>query len=593
MQRHGTPALIALDTYQRDDNDGFMDTAERREFVRTHRTCIFGYNRRDDGPAMTVVYYVVDCDDLLISTMAARAKAAAVRRNPKVSLCVLDEQWPVTYLQVYGDAVLEEDFGQAVDVMCRVIDLMADSDVSSAKRAEVESMCRKEDRVVIRVTPYATFATPPRHVYQGEDIDTLTHFTSSSQPWLANLAGNPLAARHDGAEGEVLVEEHEVRGQAAAEGTGDAGQAHDASRCGAGRGGNLSDWQAGRGDGVVNHVRHGRGGAGDGAGTLGAFGQARYSAGDGDRLLAQVVGAIRHASRGHGVGNKHQVARSGRPGDQLDRDVMQVGAVADRLAGDLARQQRAGRPRLPVIQRAHAVEQVRRMRDADADRRIGGLGGGVGVPGRGDYPHGDHGTDQVGGAGQLGGDRDLLEMTPRGSMQPPEHCHVRVDQVPGVLRTAPGMRQERTLQVNPVDNPLVGQVSQHRAAFGELVHRSGDQARHDPRAAVLAVEEGRVAGVVASALGKRRSPATVHVNVDKTGQNPATAKVGGLTFGAARTNRFDAVADQLNPAGLQHALRGDDPSAREGGHARMTERDSERGWSGSMPLRAASMTAIR
>jgi hypothetical protein len=53
------------------------------------------------------------------------------------------------------------------------------------------------------------------------------------------------------------------------------------------------------------------------------------------------------------------------------------------------------------------------------------------------------------------------------------------------------------------------------------------------------------------------------------------------------------VADQLNPAGLQHALRGDDPSAREGGHARMTERDSERGWSGSMPLRAASMTAIR
>jgi PPOX class probable F420-dependent enzyme len=593
MLRHGTPTLIALDTYQLDDNDGSMDTAERREFVRTHRTCIFGYNRRDDGPAMTVVYYVVDGDDLLISTMAARAKAAAVRRNPKVSLCVLDEQWPVTYLQVYGNAVLEEDFGQAVDVMCRVIDLMADSDVSSAKRAEVESMCRKEDRVVIRVTPYATFATPPRHVYQGEDIDTLTHFTSSSQPWLANLAGNPLAARHDGAEGEVLVEEHEVRGQATAEGTGDVGQADNAGRCSAGRSGNLGDGQAGRGDGVVDHVRHGRGGAGDGASALGAFGQARYSAGDGDRLLAQVVGAIWHAGRGHGVGNKHQVARSGGPGDQLDRDVMQVGAVADRLAGDLARQQRASRPWLPVIQRAHAVEQVRRVRDADADRRVGDLCGGVGVPGRGDYPHADHGTDQVGSTGQLGGDRDLLEVTSRGGVQPPEHCHVRVDQVPGILRTAPGVRQERTLQVNAVDDPLVGQVGQHRAAFGELVHRGSDQARHDPRAAVLAVEERRVAGIVASALGKRRSPAAVHVNVDKTGQDPATAKVGCLAVGAARTNRFDAVTGQLNPAGLQHALWRDDPGAREDGHARMTERDSERGWSGSIPLRAASMTAIR
>jgi len=106
-----------------------MDRTERREFVRKHRTCIFGYNRQNDGPAMTVVYYVLDGDDLLISTLAARAKALAVQRNPKVSLCILDEQWPLTYLQVYGDATLEEDFGQAVDVLRRVIDLMAEKDV--------------------------------------------------------------------------------------------------------------------------------------------------------------------------------------------------------------------------------------------------------------------------------------------------------------------------------------------------------------------------------------------------------------------------------------------------------------------------------
>ena len=98
-----------------------MDRVERREFVRKHRTCIFGYNRKNDGPAMTVVYYVLDGDDLLISTMAARAKALAVQRDPKVSLCVLDEQWPLTYLQVYGDATVEEDFDQAVDVMRRAL----------------------------------------------------------------------------------------------------------------------------------------------------------------------------------------------------------------------------------------------------------------------------------------------------------------------------------------------------------------------------------------------------------------------------------------------------------------------------------------
>ena len=55
-----------------------MDRNERREFVRKHRTCVFGYNRQNDGPAMTVVYYVLDGDDLLVSTMAARAKAPAL-----------------------------------------------------------------------------------------------------------------------------------------------------------------------------------------------------------------------------------------------------------------------------------------------------------------------------------------------------------------------------------------------------------------------------------------------------------------------------------------------------------------------------------
>src|SRR6202051_2544038 len=114
-----------------------MDRNERREFVRKHRTCVFGYGRQDDGPAMTVVYYVMDGDDLLISTMAARGKALAVKRNPKVSLCILYEQWPLTYLQVYGEATIEEDFDQAVDVLRRGIDLMAEKDVGSAHRPDI------------------------------------------------------------------------------------------------------------------------------------------------------------------------------------------------------------------------------------------------------------------------------------------------------------------------------------------------------------------------------------------------------------------------------------------------------------------------
>jgi PPOX class probable F420-dependent enzyme len=102
-----------------------MTPEERREFVREHRTAVFGYNRADDGPAMSIVYYAVENDEILISTMADRAKPKAVLRNPKVSLCVLDEQWPPSYLQVYCEASVETDFELVVEVMMRIAGVMA------------------------------------------------------------------------------------------------------------------------------------------------------------------------------------------------------------------------------------------------------------------------------------------------------------------------------------------------------------------------------------------------------------------------------------------------------------------------------------
>jgi PPOX class probable F420-dependent enzyme len=160
-----------------------VDQEQRRQFVRDHRICIFGYNRKGHGPAMTVVYYVMDGDDLLISTMAGRNKPKAVDRDGRISLCILDEQWPLSYLQVYGTAVVSRDRDLAVDVLTRVIGIMAGEEVPESRRPQIGQMADDEQRVVIRVTPYATFETPPRHVYQMSDLDTLTHYTSTSMPW--------------------------------------------------------------------------------------------------------------------------------------------------------------------------------------------------------------------------------------------------------------------------------------------------------------------------------------------------------------------------------------------------------------------------
>lgn len=160
-----------------------MDQAERRAFVQQHRTAVFGFARRADGPAMSIVYYVMDGDDLLVSTMAARGKAKAVRRNPKVSLAVLDEQWPPTYLLVYGDARIETDLDLVTDVGMRVAGLMAGKPMPEEVRPKLREGAIAEERVVLRVTPYETFETPPRHVHDVSDLDSLTHWSSSVVPW--------------------------------------------------------------------------------------------------------------------------------------------------------------------------------------------------------------------------------------------------------------------------------------------------------------------------------------------------------------------------------------------------------------------------
>ncbi len=161
-----------------------MTPEQRRQFVADHRTAIFGYGRAKDGPAMSIVFYTTDGEEILVSTMVERAKAKAVARNPKISLCVLDEQWPPSYLQVYCDAIIDTNFDFVVEVMMRIAGVMAGTPISDDVRPMVEEGARQEKRVALRLRPYATFYTPPRHVHSEADIGPgLRHETSASLPW--------------------------------------------------------------------------------------------------------------------------------------------------------------------------------------------------------------------------------------------------------------------------------------------------------------------------------------------------------------------------------------------------------------------------
>lgn len=101
---------------------------------------------------MSPVYYVMDGDDILISTQGRRAKGRILARRPEVSVCILSEKHPsAPYITVYGRATIEKE--GAVDMMMRIGGVMTGSPVSEAVRPAIEKRAEEEDRVVLRITP--------------------------------------------------------------------------------------------------------------------------------------------------------------------------------------------------------------------------------------------------------------------------------------------------------------------------------------------------------------------------------------------------------------------------------------------------------
>ena len=137
-----------------------MTPEDEKQFIAGHRLCIVGHERQAGPPALSPVYYVLDGDDILISTQADRAKARAIQRNPEVSLCILDENPPFPYVTVFGTGRIESE--GAAELMMRVGEAISGKPVPESGRAAIEERARREQRVVLRVTPVSTFATGPR-----------------------------------------------------------------------------------------------------------------------------------------------------------------------------------------------------------------------------------------------------------------------------------------------------------------------------------------------------------------------------------------------------------------------------------------------
>lgn len=95
----------------------------------------------------------------------------------------LDQKWPPSYLLVYADARIVTGVRgrrRSAKADRRSDGRAADSWIAPARHRETS---RREKRVMLWLTPYMTFESPPRHVYKPDDVKGLTHDLGNSLPW--------------------------------------------------------------------------------------------------------------------------------------------------------------------------------------------------------------------------------------------------------------------------------------------------------------------------------------------------------------------------------------------------------------------------
>ncbi|MFD6562669.1 PPOX class F420-dependent oxidoreductase [Micromonospora profundi] len=145
-------------TNTRADRDTLLD------FLRTRHRVVLMTTRADGRPQSSPVSAGVDAEGrLVISTYPERAKVANIRRDPRVSACVLSDDWDGPWVQVDGTAEVL-DLPEALEPLVEYFRSISGEhpDWDDYRAAMV-----RQGKSLIRVTietwgPIATGGFPPR-----------------------------------------------------------------------------------------------------------------------------------------------------------------------------------------------------------------------------------------------------------------------------------------------------------------------------------------------------------------------------------------------------------------------------------------------
>ncbi|MEX2235958.1 MAG: PPOX class F420-dependent oxidoreductase [Dehalococcoidia bacterium] len=126
-----------------------ISAADADRFLNEQRLAVLGTIKADGVPQLSPVYFAWDGASLYLSLTKTRAKYHNIRRDPRVSLCVLQDTPPYQSVTVYGRAEIEEE--DILDKSIAVVHKFR-GQVEIDRDAFLQEL-RRQGRVVARIIP--------------------------------------------------------------------------------------------------------------------------------------------------------------------------------------------------------------------------------------------------------------------------------------------------------------------------------------------------------------------------------------------------------------------------------------------------------
>lgn len=86
-----------------------MNEARRRQFLGKPRIAVLSFLASDGSPVSTPIWYEYRDGKFYLRTLRETFKARCIGRDPRVSICIQDEEPPYSFVAVRGKAKLVQD----------------------------------------------------------------------------------------------------------------------------------------------------------------------------------------------------------------------------------------------------------------------------------------------------------------------------------------------------------------------------------------------------------------------------------------------------------------------------------------------------